>query len=265
MIISSTNTVTFGSNVIKFPQAREWFRSTFNFDITKPMTLRGGCSCCGSRSKKKDETISCLNYAAMAGDAAYFDFLVSLGADPNRSIALHFAAQNPDRGTTAAMMAHLVDRYGFDILAEEYCNGLRNTGHWEPGPWVISWAAHYDNPAAVRFLLDRGVGAENRGIARQALRIAVGKAHTASVMAFLDAGFEDPTVTLEDYFVDILRRANDWRTDQLIAVGGLLVEYGADVGKAREGFEARCGAEPPWPGRPERMERFSREYEDVGP
>jgi hypothetical protein len=57
-----------------------------------------------------DKTLGVLNNAATLGDIDLFDYLVSRGADPSKSIALHAAARCPDPVKTKAMILHLVDK-----------------------------------------------------------------------------------------------------------------------------------------------------------
>lgn len=72
-----------------------------------------------------DKTLGSLNNAAALGDVDLFDYLVSRGADPSKSIALHTAAYCLDPAKVKAMIAHLVDMYSFDPDAGDNPTGLR--------------------------------------------------------------------------------------------------------------------------------------------
>jgi len=79
----------------------------------------------GLKHGEIDENCQVLNAAAERGDVAIFDHLVSRGADPKRSIALHRAVLCKDYQASVRMINHLVDRYGFDVNAHDEANGLR--------------------------------------------------------------------------------------------------------------------------------------------
>lgn len=73
---------------------------------------------------QKDGTSLLLNQAAAQGKIELFDYFVSLGVNPMRSMApeLGFLLQK-----TANMIAHLVERYHFDdVKADDTCSGLRD-------------------------------------------------------------------------------------------------------------------------------------------
>jgi hypothetical protein len=98
-----------------------------------------------------------------------FDHIVSRGADPIRSLALHRATKCKDAEKSIAIIDHLLDEYHMDIGA--HTKVLRPTIHF-PGdsgtPLVC--AVWYKNIAAVQHLLKRGADPE------PAIVLAVGRA-----------------------------------------------------------------------------------------
>jgi hypothetical protein len=75
----------------------------------------------------RDDTVKVLNKAAAQGNIEMFDHLVGRGADPSRSITLHTATQCEDPVKTVAMITHLIEKYRFDVNADEECGGLRSS------------------------------------------------------------------------------------------------------------------------------------------
>ena len=101
---------------------------------------------------------SVLNDAAKRGDIDMFEYLVSRGAKPKLSIALHFAAKCTDAEKCVAMIRHLVEVYEFDVNAPHTSMDMWKLGtNLEQGD-PISWALVSDNLAAVEALL--GLGAD---------------------------------------------------------------------------------------------------------
>lgn len=66
-----------------------------------------------------DYSVHVLSRVAAKGDIAFFDHLVSRGADPSRSFALHCASKNTDTTGAVAMIRHLLDKYNLDIEAHK--------------------------------------------------------------------------------------------------------------------------------------------------
>lgn len=71
-----------------------------------------------------DLTLGVLNNAAASGDTELFDYLISRGDDPARSIALHHACRCSDPEKTVAMISHLVEKYHFDVNAHDNITGI---------------------------------------------------------------------------------------------------------------------------------------------
>ncbi|KAM7210890.1 hypothetical protein V8F06_013732 [Rhypophila decipiens] len=110
-----------------------------------------------------DDTIQGLNKTAAQGDIQAFELLVSRGADPNKSIALHrvtrFKGTN-DR-TVAAMIDYLVDMHGMDPNADDDCGGLRKlmTTLREEGT-PLEYALANENREAALALVKKGADPE---------------------------------------------------------------------------------------------------------
>ena len=117
-----------------------------------------------SRAGDVDHTVGVLNKAAQLGDVALFDYLVSRGADPARSLALHYACGSPE-DKTQAMLDHLLtaysDTFSPDISASDEKPGLRDYGpkhrprpRCSGTPW--RYAICHDNLVALQYLMARG-------------------------------------------------------------------------------------------------------------
>lgn len=63
----------------------------------------------------RDNTCVVLNAAAKLGDIYAFDYLVSRGAQPSRSLALHLPTEGPDDGKSVKMIIHLIEKHQFDV------------------------------------------------------------------------------------------------------------------------------------------------------
>ena len=114
-----------------------------------------------------DNTCAVLNKAAALGDVEPFDHLVSRGADPSRSVALHMATRCEDPAKTVAMITHLIEQYHFDVNNnDDTCNGLWNKGLGGGlGEGVpLNGALVWDNLAAVEVLLKYGADTCDRHV-----------------------------------------------------------------------------------------------------
>jgi len=104
-----------------------------------------------------------LNNAAASGNIELFDHLVSRGADPTKSIALHHAARCKDPAKTKAMITHLVTRHGFDVEADDNATGLRPLDSlidYEDWGTPMRFAYLFKNQAAIEALKEYGAGDE---------------------------------------------------------------------------------------------------------
>jgi len=133
-----------------------------------------------------DYSLKILNKIAERGDIQLFDHIVSRGADPLRSLALHHASKCKDTERTTAMIDHLLDKYHMDI--EAHSKVLRPMIHF-PGDYgtPLVCAVWHENFAAVQHLLTRGANPE------PAIVLAIGRATAPhgwlpAVVPLLEAG-----------------------------------------------------------------------------
>jgi hypothetical protein len=139
-------------------------------------------------------SLELLNKVAASGDVAYFDHLVSRGADPHKSLALHSASKCKDPGLTRAMMNHLLDVHHMNIEADiedfrDYFHASADTGT------PLNAAVHRQNMPALLVLLERGAD-PNKAIWQSISRVIV-TPWLPAVGPLLDAG-ADPTDAFED-------------------------------------------------------------------
>lgn len=102
-----------------------------------------------------DNSVKVLNNVAANGDVALFNHLVDRGADPHRSLALHYTSKCEDSTKAVAMLSNLLDRHAMDIHADT--DDLRNFFHdaQDSGTPLCS-AVFHKNLAVVEELLRRG-------------------------------------------------------------------------------------------------------------
>lgn len=109
-----------------------------------------------------------LNNAAASGDIETFDYLVSRGANPLRSLALHHATRCQDAEKTKAMISHLLDKHNLDINASGGTLSLQKFIlfiHGDDGA-PLKCAVANQNMAAIEELLKNGAdpnGADPNG------------------------------------------------------------------------------------------------------
>jgi hypothetical protein len=134
----------------------------------------------------RDYSLKVLNNIAARGDTELFDHIVSRGADPLRSLALHRASRGKDTEKSTKMIEHLLDKHHMNL--EAHTSELRSYTHF-PGdtgtPLVC--AVYYNNLAAVQYLLKRGATPDS------ALVLAIGRPSAPNgflpaVSLLLDAG-----------------------------------------------------------------------------
>ncbi|KAK8026316.1 hypothetical protein PG990_004139 [Apiospora arundinis] len=141
---------------------------------------------------EKDETIALLNQAAAQGNMAMFDHLVSLGADPSRSLALHYAAalykpHHDNANATDAVIGHLIQKYHFAVDADDTCGGLVKLSDFtvipsQEGPPLVR-AVFHGNLPAIQSLLRRGALIDEK-----AIRTAIECDNLDVLQALLEAG-----------------------------------------------------------------------------
>lgn len=166
------------------------------------------------RSIKKgdrDDTVGVLNEAAALGDTALFDYLVSRGADPKRSIALHEATRCKDPVKTAAIIDHLVEKYNFDVDADDSCGGLRDFFGDQP-QLPLDEATSRHNATAVRALLKHGAKSKDRSLCTAVLYEAI-----PEMRILLDVGAD---ATRACFFAARINK---------LTAARVCLEYGADV------------------------------------
>ena len=164
-----------------------------------------------------------LNIIAALGDIELFDHIVSRGADPQRSIALHRATKCRDPEKSIAMIDHLLDKHHMDIESktEDFNNFIDSDDAGTP----VECAIHYRNLAAVKHLLKRG--ARPRGADQAAGRWGA-TPFVPALGPLLDAG-ANPDDALELVII-----TND------IESARLCVEAGADPRAIISSQEARA-------------------------
>jgi hypothetical protein len=191
-----------------------------------------------------DYSLKLLNKIAERGDIQLFDHIVSRGADPLRSLALHRASKCKDTERTIAMIDHLLDKYHMDM--EAHSKVLRPMTHF-PGdhgtPLVC--AVWHENLAAVQHLLTRGADP------RPAIILAVGRATAPhgwlpAVGPLLEAG-ANADWALED----AVDRKN-------LDAAKLCVAYGADPSVMHDKIQLRARRKAAG------LELVSSDEEDIG-
>jgi hypothetical protein len=132
-------------------------------------------------------SVKVLSNIAKLGDIQLFDYIVSRGADPLRSMALHRVAHCEDDRKTTAMIDHLLDHHNMDIEAD--LADLADPDHLFPDNDTgtpLSYAIHCENLAAFRRLLQRGADPH------EAMAIAIGDiccgGWLPAILPLLDAG-----------------------------------------------------------------------------
>jgi hypothetical protein len=169
----------------------------------------------GVEESYRNKTIAVLNAAAKSGDVDLFDYLVSRGAIPSRSNALHNASQS---NNAAAMITHLVDTYHMDVNASDSCGGLNEVVKWKTTPVTpLNYAITYSNLPAVETLLKYGATG-----ATSACSIAISKNNIPAVKILLEAG-ADPSKSLG---VAV--------TKDRLEIATICLERGGDIAVAEE-------------------------------
>jgi ankyrin repeat protein len=108
----------------------------------------------------QDYSLKVLNLIAGRGDIQLFNHLVSRGADPRLSIALHRASKCQDAATCIAMIDNLLDTHHMDIEADNEI--FRNRMDFSPDSGTpLNCALYYKNIAAINHLLKRGANPES--------------------------------------------------------------------------------------------------------
>jgi ankyrin repeat protein len=108
----------------------------------------------------RDYSLKHLNRIAGRGDIQSFNDLVSRGANPHLSIALHRASKCQDAATCVVMIDNLLDTHHMDIEADNEL--FRNRMDFSPDSGTpLNCALYYQNIAAIKHLLKRGANPES--------------------------------------------------------------------------------------------------------
>lgn len=171
-----------------------------------------------------DRTLGVLNNTAALGDIDLFDYLVSRGADVSKSIALHHVARCKDPIKTRAMICHLVDKYGFDVNADDNASGLRDLGTLGSPPYYegvpMNFAILFKNLAAVEELLRRGA---DLTLKKYCLLWNAMSGFPAAIKPFLEAG-----ANANEILGEAVRLSNR-------GIAKLCLKYGADPNTVLDG------------------------------
>lgn len=166
----------------------------------------------GLKKGEYDKTVAVLNEAAAAGKPEIFDYLVSRGADPSRSLPLHYVPfyQPEDSTKVAAVIDHFVEKYQYDPNGDGKCGGLIKLTDFTDvdglaGP-PLRPAVYHHNIPAVRALLRHGADPNPNLVTAidrrdmEALKIlleAGGDATDACVTATIKSYFDAVKISLE--------------------------------------------------------------------
>ncbi|KAI5359903.1 putative ankyrin repeat-containing domain superfamily [Septoria linicola] len=109
-----------------------------------------------------DDSVKVLSNVAAKGDIELFDHLVDRGADPARSLALHYVSKCKDEEKALSMLSHLLDVHEMDIHADT--DDLRDFFHdAEDAGTPLCTAIYRQNLAVVQELLSRGADPNRYG------------------------------------------------------------------------------------------------------
>lgn len=172
----------------------------------------------------RDYSLKVLNIIAASGDIELFDHLVTCGADPQRSIALHRASKCHDPEKAVAMIDHLLDKHCMNIEAKS--EDFRTTIDSLDAGTPLNCAVYYRNLATVKHLLKRG--AQPRDAANQAAGRWGTHPFLPALGPLLDAGANP------DDALALVIRTND------IEAARLCVKAGADPRAIISSQEARA-------------------------
>ena len=140
-----------------------------------------------------------LNNAAASGDVELFNHLVARGADPHKSMALHYVSKIKDPEKAVAMLSNLLDKHNMNIHADT--DDLRDFFHdAQDSGTPLCTAVWRKNLTVVEELLRRGAHPDAGGATGDsAVSKAVGglmfEGFLPALQPLLDAG-ADPTRAL---------------------------------------------------------------------
>lgn len=141
----------------------------------------------------RDDSLHLLNIVAANGDIELFDHLVSRGADPSKSTALHSASKCGDPVVSRAMVCHLLDKHKMDININN--EDFRDFFHDAPDTGSpLCNAILHRNLAVVQELLERG--ARIKGPRANSINFTVAKDGFSPALEPLLRAGADPTEAL---------------------------------------------------------------------
>lgn len=175
---------------------------------------------------------------AANADIELFDHLVSRGAEPSKSLALHYTSKCKVPERAVAMLSHLLDVYEMDIHADT--DDLRNFFHDSPDSGTpLCSAVYYKNLAVVEELLKRGADPDRCGATghlptSKAMGDALFEGFLPALAPLLEAG-ADPTLALRH----AVRRGNVDYAKTCLGYGrdvkaGLQIAHEREAKRSRE-------------------------------
>lgn len=185
-----------------------------------------------------DYSLKVLNGAAARGDIELFDHLVSRGADPSRSFALHRASGCKDPQRSTAMISHLIDKHHMNVDADT--DALTDFLDTPPGYGTpLECAIYNKNLPAVQELLERGAKPE------RAAYFAIGgryleKGYLPALAPLLNAG-ADSTAALGSAVYAAVYPGN-----VNVEAAKICLDCGADPVRALEWVQARIDEVASW-------------------
>lgn len=164
-----------------------------------------------------------LSNVAARGDIELFDHLVSRGADPHRSLALHAVSRCRDAEKSKAMIDHLLDKHGMNIETDSI--DLMEIMYLPDAGTPLHYAVFCKNTDTLKHLLTRGA---NPTFAMEcAISDGLFKIYLPAIAPLLGAGY-DATDALESAV-----QANS------IEAAQICLSHGADPTSAIETLRAR--------------------------
>ena len=189
----------------------------------------------GNRIPGKDFSVKILSNVAARGDTQLFDHLVSRGADPHRSLALHAVSRCKDSGKSRAMVDHLLDKHHMNIEADS--RALRDLLFSRDHGTPLHCAVHCRNLTTLDHLLTRG--ADPKSAVKYVIGNILFESYLPALVPLLKAG-ADATSAL----------GSAWETKNVEAARVCLA-HGADPNRVIEEQRARdvrvrARREPGW-------------------
>lgn len=191
---------------------------------TNHKILDGGFRLAGRECLQQEGTLDfslkVLNGVAARGDIELFDHLVSRGADPQRSMALHCASRCKDAEKSTGVIDHLLDQHRLDIELDSMTLRKYPDTTGDCGT-PLECAIFHQNLAAVNKLLERGAKAKNAAV-QHAIGFTDDYGYLSALFPLLDAGAD-------------VEKAFDWAVNWgNLAAARICLEGGADPTRVLE-------------------------------